>query len=337
MNWTKKCYDHLKTSLTQSQFITFYGFRIKKILNIVCKYYFPVAGLFISLFSIIYYLLDGLTFSNVDKIVTFLDCIYFSATTFFTIGYGDLYAYTASTKILVILQEILSFIILTLFSGFIIPVFFVRRNDVSFHDQLYICFNGDTFTLSFPILNKGSMFYEMEGSLSLTLSNKGNVVSRYSLINIYTTWFKSFWFCDFEISKENATNQDYMVLYEVLYLAITEQIDKVKLPKIKLCIHGIDSQTRGIAYFIEEYYLNGIHLLFSYTLDPTLSGKEKNSNSFPSMNDQDLFTFMKLFQQIVFPKDKRKKTSITGLFEIENKHLDQLWKTYRKKEIFIPK
>lgn len=41
------------------------------------------------------------------------------------------------------------------------------------------------------------------------------------------------------------------------------------------------------------------------------------------MDDQDLMNFMKLFQDIVFPKNKRKKTSITGLFEIENKHLDK--------------
>lgn len=281
MNWSKKCYNHLKNSLIQSQFITFYGFRIKKILNIIIKYYVPIASLFILIFSIIYYLLDGLTFINVERGVNFLDYYYFSATTFFTVGFGDIYAYTTPTRIVVIIQEILSFIILTLFSGFIIPVFFVRRNDVSFRDHLFICFNENTFTLSFPVNNKGSMFYEMEGSLSLTLSNKGNVVSRYSLINIYTTWFKSYWLCDFEISKENAANQNYMILYEVLYLYISKQIHKAKLPKLKLCIHGIDSQTRGIAYFIKEYYLHDINLIFSYTSELTIHEKKKAVTLFP--------------------------------------------------------
>ncbi|MPW25993.1 hypothetical protein GC105_09335 [Alkalibaculum sp. M08DMB] len=335
MHLFQSIYNHIKEMLNITQFISFYKFRIKKILSIIIRYYIPTVGVFILVFSTIYYITNGLRFNNTSEdIITFLDCYYFSAITFFTLGFGDIIPYTNFGKTLVIIQEFFSFIILTLFSGFIIPIFFVRRDDISYSDQLYICYNGSSFNLSFPIVNKGYMFYEMQGALSFTLCNQQNIVSRYSLINSYTTWFKKIWFCDFEISIENSKDENYMILYEVIYLAITNQIDKLHDPKFKLCIHGVDSHTRSEAYFIKEYYIHGTQLTFSNTRDlPQVQKKYKSSsikNWYATMKDNDFYILCKLLQEILFPEDIPKRDSLTCIYQIENRHVDKNWSIYKK-------
>ncbi len=334
LKWYEKTYKVLKTKLLRNEFISFYEFRIKKILQVIFIYYIPITFFFILFFALVYYNIDGIASLNGDETISFLDCFYFSTITFFSIGYGDYISITNTAKLVDIIQSILSFILLTLYSGFIVPIFFTRRNDVTFDNQLFLWHNGEAFTISFPIINKGTMFYEMYAILSFTLNNIRGVEYRYSLIKVYTTWFERIWFCDFQISKEHADDEEYMAIYEALYIAISEQINKVRFPKLNLCIHGIDSQTRGAAYFIKEYYLKGIRILFAdhsyqscYIKNHT---KYKKKDCYIGMEDEYFLYFFELLNELVFPNNEEMKKSVTGQFELENKHLNLHWQNYHK-------
>lgn len=322
-----KLQNKLHSLIEKSQFITFYKFRINKILLAIFKYYLPIVTLFLLIFSLLYSYIGGLRFIyNPSEKITFLDCFYFSTVTFFTIGFGDIQAYMNITKIVVIIQEFISFILLALFSGYIVSIFFIRRNDVFFKDNIFIRFNGKKFVLSFPIINKGPMFYDMNAALSLTFTKKNSVISRFSLINIYTTLFKKIWYCDFEISNDKTTLIDYIIIYEILYMSISSQLDKIILPKLKLSIHGIDSQTRETAYFIKEFRLRGLEMLF---IDDNYSFN--NKNKYPLMSDANFIKVINILQSIVFPNKEEIILSKTGIFEIENKHINLICHNINKK------
>lgn len=324
MHYLKKLYHFIYNKLMNVKFFSYYSYRIKRILTSTIKFYIPFVTIIVLLFGVLYYYYGTLEFSNnTDVLDSFIDNFYFSAVTFFSVGYGDIYPTTELTKIIVIIQEFSSFIILTLFSGFVIATFFVRRNDVFFDDKLVIRFNGNNFVLSFAIMNQGAMFYDMNGSLSLTLSDKYGMINRYSLIHNYTTWFRKIWYCEFEINHSKFTDNNYLAVYEILYMIITSQELIAFHPKFKISIHGTDSETRDIAYYIKEYYLYGMSLKF---IENYLDGSKGAYNKFGKftsyMEDDRTIEFFQLLQNIIFPKNEAMKVSVTGLFRINNKHID---------------
>ncbi|MFZ7134673.1 MAG: potassium channel family protein [Eubacteriales bacterium] len=325
MNFIKRAYISLYQTILKWRFMTFYRYRVKRILTSTIKFYIPFVTLFVFTFSIIYYRSGGLNFiNNNSTLLSFLDCFYFSTVTFFTLGFGDIRPITNFTKILVIIQEFLSFILLTLFSGFIVATFFIRRNDVFFDHKLIIRHDGNNFVLSFALMNQGAMFYDMNASLSLTLQDKNHMISRYSLIHNYTTWFKKVWYCEFDITRENACEKDYMAVYELLYMILSKQELSRYHPKFKLSIHGTDSETRDIAYYIKEYYLKGLSLKMIHNY---LNHPKKIYSTFGEysnyMNNEQFVELRHVLQNILFPRDQNEVVSVTGLFSIKNMHINQ--------------
>lgn len=324
MKLINKIYLYLHNLIFNGKFVTFYRYRIKKILSSTIKFYIPFASIFILIFSVIYYYWGGLAFiHDYKEDISFIDAFYFSTVTFFTLGFGDIRPITSFTKIMVIVQEFFSFIMLTLFSGFIVATFFVRRNDVFFHNELVIRHNGNHFVLSFPIMNQGAIFYDMNASLSLTLMDKEKMINRYSLIHNYTTWFRKVWFCEFDISIEKCNDKDHHILYEIIYMILSGQSINGLHAKFKLSIHGTDSETRDIAYYIKEYFLEGISLKL---IDNFISTNRRLYASFGKyesfMDNESFFLLIDILQNMLFPNNESKKESITELYEIENKFIN---------------
>ena len=68
---------------------------------------FPITNFIIILFfAFFYYLLKGNDhFNGLDETSTFIDALYFSFTTYSTVGYGDISPKSKFAKILVMLQQ----------------------------------------------------------------------------------------------------------------------------------------------------------------------------------------------------------------------------------------
>lgn len=75
------------------------------------KYYFITQSIIIILFSFIYYLTNYLDNQYEHIFDNYLDCIYFTVVTHFTVGYGDISPKTKLHKILTMLQIITAFVI----------------------------------------------------------------------------------------------------------------------------------------------------------------------------------------------------------------------------------
>lgn len=69
---------------------------------------FIINIVFIIFFSVIYYYLkDNNNFTGLDSSSSFLDCFYFSFTTMSTVGYGDISPNSSTSKIIVMLQQLM--------------------------------------------------------------------------------------------------------------------------------------------------------------------------------------------------------------------------------------
>ena len=75
------------------------------------EYYFITQIVVILIFSIIYYLTNVIDKQHEKLFDTYLDCIYFTVVTHFTVGYGDISPKTKLHKIITMLQIITAFII----------------------------------------------------------------------------------------------------------------------------------------------------------------------------------------------------------------------------------
>ena len=71
-------------------------------------YLFVINMIFILFFSVIYYRLKNDNhFTGLDSSSSFLDCFYFSFTTMSTVGYGDISPNSATSKIIVMFQQLI--------------------------------------------------------------------------------------------------------------------------------------------------------------------------------------------------------------------------------------
>lgn len=82
------------------------------------------------IFALLYASLGGIFNEGIDTFNNMLDAIYFSATTFFTIGFGDITPrdYSQLTKIIVIVQAILGHLITTVFWPVVIIFAFNKKS-----------------------------------------------------------------------------------------------------------------------------------------------------------------------------------------------------------------
>ncbi len=65
---------------------------------------------FIFLYATIYYILGE---NHMSRKLSFIDSVYFSATTFTTVGYGDIYPDSDFAKIICITQQIILVLLVT--------------------------------------------------------------------------------------------------------------------------------------------------------------------------------------------------------------------------------
>ena len=149
------------------------------------------------------------------------------------------------------------------------------------------------------------------------------MINRYSLIHNYTTWFREIWYCEFEISHDKSNDKDHRVLYEIIYMILSGQNINILHAKFKLSIHGTDSETRDIAYYIKEYYLEGMSLKL---IDNYITTTRKVYSSFGKynsfMDNNNFYLLIDILQKILFPNDELKTQSVTELFDIENKSIN---------------
>jgi hypothetical protein len=97
-----------------------------KILNFIQKPFFKIFSIFILYIILVYSIIDSfaILYAYLSKVfnegivskeetMTYIDSLYFSTTTFFTIGLGDIHPseYSEITKLLVIIQAIISHIV----------------------------------------------------------------------------------------------------------------------------------------------------------------------------------------------------------------------------------
>ena len=75
------------------------------------EYYLFTQFIIIMLFSVIYYITNTLDNQHSKLFDTYLDCIYFTVVTHFTVGYGDISPKTKLHKIITMIQIITAFII----------------------------------------------------------------------------------------------------------------------------------------------------------------------------------------------------------------------------------
>lgn len=85
--------------------------QIKNINRNNIGYYLFTQFIVIMLFSVIYYYTNTLDNQHEKLFDTYLDCIYFTIVTHFTVGYGDISPKTKLHKILTMMQIIIAFLI----------------------------------------------------------------------------------------------------------------------------------------------------------------------------------------------------------------------------------
>lgn len=104
----------------------------------------------LSLFAIIFYFTDSIS-SNNSKI----DSIYFSAVTYFTVGYGDIKPINMVGKILVIIEGISGVIVNSIFTGLLFYIFLKPKNKLLLPNIYCFKYKNSKCSLTLRIGNMG--------------------------------------------------------------------------------------------------------------------------------------------------------------------------------------
>jgi hypothetical protein len=108
-------------------------------------------------FGLIYYFFDSLDFRSASgfNAFHFFDCIYFSAVTFTTIGYGDIVPKAGAGHLIVLIESCFELTFFPVFGGYIAYKFLQRPNDILLTDRFFIRYRNERIYLSFRVGNKG--------------------------------------------------------------------------------------------------------------------------------------------------------------------------------------
>ena len=161
--------------ISETIYNTASGIWSHRIINAVLK---GVAFYFVMtlVFGILYYLFDSVEFKSSagSGPFHFLDYIYFSATTFTTIGYGDILPKDGIGQVLVFFEACCELIFIPVFGGYIAYKFLQRPNDILLTDNFFIRYRSQRVYLSFRVGNKGKI--KMTESDLYSLENNVMVV-----------------------------------------------------------------------------------------------------------------------------------------------------------------
>lgn len=131
---TGKSFQIKKLNVVNRRFLSFIVAINKKqiVMKIIMIFMLYLLLLFnlLFVFAILYANIGHLFNEGINCFNNILDAVYFSATTFFTIGFGDItpYDYSQLTKVIVVVQAILGHLITTVFWPIVIIFAFNKRS-----------------------------------------------------------------------------------------------------------------------------------------------------------------------------------------------------------------
>lgn len=142
-------------------------FKIREILWLV--FIFILIIFFINIvFASLYYTSNSIVYNSSKSInIGYLDALYFSMISFFTIGYGDISPniYDVSAKYLLFIQGILGISSISIFSAYLTVKLFKRQGDVVVSKEIALDYRDETYLCFIRIGNIGNDIYDITAKL----------------------------------------------------------------------------------------------------------------------------------------------------------------------------
>jgi len=236
----------------QKKVISAWDHRIRPVMITGILFYF-----FLSLaFGCLYWLFDSLTFNPVkDNAPGFFDCIYFSYTSFLTIGFGDIIPANNAGHILIYLESFSALLFTPVFGGFLAYKFLKRPNDIHLTDYLYIRFRNNCIFLSTRLGNKGKHIIDCSATVEF-IQIQNNVkrtllTVQFSKPIVQLTWY-------FDIRLDRPEDNQTLALLKSLLANPAHSI-------IRVTAIGIDSVTGNTVHVFKHYDMNKLQYGGSFT------------------------------------------------------------------------
>jgi hypothetical protein len=200
-------------------------------------------------FGCLYWLLDCLTFNPVKDIIPgFWDSIYFSYTTFMTIGFGDIIPANNAGHIVVYMESFLALLFTPVFGSFLAYKFLKRPNDIHLTDHFYIRYRNNNIFLSTRLGNKGKHIIDCNATVEfIQIQNnvKRTLLSvQFNKPIVLLTWY-------FDIRLDGPNSSQTLAHLKSLLANPTTSI-------IRVTAIGIDSVTGNTVHVYKHYEMNDL-------------------------------------------------------------------------------
>jgi hypothetical protein len=169
--------------------------------------------LFVNLiFSFGYYYL-----CEFNETTTFLDCLYFSNVTSFSLGYGDFVPVTVLGKVFVILHMIITSLLFALLISVLTVKIFHTGDTIIFSKKIF--YDKSNLKIGFRLLNIHSVpLINPEIRVHYTEHCVGNVMAKVSILHVREELIGFFgrhdFICNVEVNNDFLTNLEHAILFD---------------------------------------------------------------------------------------------------------------------------
>jgi hypothetical protein len=199
-------------------------------------------------FGVLYYYFDSLDFKSAsgNNSFHFLDYIYFSAITFTTIGYGDIFPKAGAGHLIVFIESCFELTFFPVFGGYIAYKFLQRPNDILLTDNFYIRYRNERVYLSARVGNKGKNLVDCTATFEL-IQIANNVKRTLYRREINAPLVEMTWYL--EIRLDGDENRSALQQLKTL-------IGNPDTSLIRTTVSGYDSNSGNLVHIFKYYTMD---------------------------------------------------------------------------------
>ena len=224
-------------------FIATWGHRIRPVLIPGIVVYFCLT----IIFGFLYWYFDSLVYNPAKAIIPgFFDCLYFSYTTFMTIGFGDILPSNNAGHIIVYIESWSALLFTPVFGGFLAYKFLKRPNDIQLTDNFYIRSRNNSIFLSTRLGNKGKHIIDCNATVEF-IQIQNNVKRTLLSVQFNKPIVQLTWYFDIRLDGPNSSE----ALTHLKSLLANPSTSLIRVTAI-----GIDSVTGNTVHVFKHYEMD---------------------------------------------------------------------------------
>ncbi|MBK6498363.1 MAG: two pore domain potassium channel family protein [Saprospiraceae bacterium] len=186
--------------------------------------------------------------SDLTKPLGIFECIYFSAVTFMTIGYGEIVPKDGYGQAIIFIESLFALTFTPVFGGYLAYKFLQRRKDILLTDNFFIRYKNNHIFLSSRVGNKGKNIIDCTATVEF-IQIINNVKRTLHKREFNTPLVELTWFFDIRLDDPNYP----LALQHLKTLLINPDTSMLRVTVI-----GVDSDSGNLVHVYKYYRMSNL-------------------------------------------------------------------------------